>query len=65
MPKVTKIKKKVSKTKAKEIKQTSKKTLKPVAKVKEATKAPIKISANYVPKDTENICVINTKYILE
>ncbi|MDC0417118.1 TraR/DksA C4-type zinc finger protein [Candidatus Pelagibacter sp.] len=53
MPKVTKIKKKVSKTKAKEIKQTSKKIVKPVTKVKEATKAAIKISVNYVPKDTE------------
>ena len=53
MPKVTKTKKKVSKTKTKEIKQTSKKIVKSVAKVKEATKAPIKISANYVPKDTE------------
>ena len=53
MPKVTKTKKKVSKTKAKEIKQTSKKIVKPIAKVKEATKAAIKISANYIPKDTE------------
>jgi DnaK suppressor protein len=53
MPKVTKTKKKVSKTKTKEIKQTSKKIVKSVAKVKEATKAPIKISTNYVPKDTE------------
>jgi DnaK suppressor protein len=53
MPKVTKTKKKVSKTKNKEIKQTSKKTVKSVLKVKEAAKAPIKISANYVPKDTE------------
>jgi len=53
MPKVTKTKKKVSKTKTKEIKQTSKKTVKSVVKAKEATKAPIKISANYVPKDTE------------
>jgi DnaK suppressor protein len=53
MPKVTKTKKKVSKTKTKEIKQTSKKTVKPVAKTKEEAKAPIKISANYVPKDTE------------
>jgi DnaK suppressor protein len=53
MPKVTKTKKKVSKTKTKEIKQTSKKIVKPVAKVKEVTKATIKISANYVPKDTE------------
>ena len=53
MPKVTKTKKKVSKTKTKEIKTTSKKIVKPVAKVKETTKAPIQISANYVPKDTE------------
>jgi DnaK suppressor protein len=53
MPKVTKTKKKVSKTKTKEIKKTSKKIVKSVAKVKEAIKAPIKISANYVPKDTE------------
>ena len=53
MPKVTKTKKKVSKTKTKQIKQTSKKIVKPVVKVKETTKAPIKISANYVPKDTE------------
>ena len=53
MPKVTKTKKKVSKTKTKEIKQTSKKIVKSVTKVKEATKAPIKISANYIPKDTE------------
>jgi DnaK suppressor protein len=53
MPKVTKTKKKVSKTKTKEVKITSKKTLKPVAKAKEVAKAPIKISANYVPKDTE------------
>src|SRR5210317_1659982 len=53
MPKVTKTKKKVTKTKIKEVKITSKKTLKPVAKAKELAKAPIKISANYVPKDTE------------
>jgi DnaK suppressor protein len=53
MTKVTKIKKKVSKTKAKEIKQTSKKIVKSVAKAKEVAKASIKISANYVPKDTE------------
>jgi DnaK suppressor protein len=53
MPKVTKTKKKVSNTKTKEIKKTSKKIVKSVAKIKEAAKAPIKISANYVPKDTE------------
>jgi DnaK suppressor protein len=53
MPKVTKNKKKVSKTKTKEIKQTSKKSVKSVAKIKEVAKASIKISANYIPKDTE------------
>ena len=53
MPKVTKTKKKVSKTKAKEIKTTSKKTAKSVSKAKEVAKVPIKISANYIPKDTE------------
>ena len=53
MPKVTKTKKKVSKTKTKENKQSSKKTVKSVVKAKEVTKTPIKISANYVPKDTE------------
>jgi DnaK suppressor protein len=53
MPKVIKTKKKVSKTKTKEIKQTSKKTVKSAVKVKEVAKGPIKISANYVPKDTE------------
>ena len=41
MPKVTKTKKKISKTKTEEIKQTSKKTVKPVAKAKEVAKAPI------------------------
>ena len=53
MPKVTKTKKKVSKIKTKEIKQTSKKTVKSVVKAKEVVKAPIKISANQIPKDTE------------
>jgi DnaK suppressor protein len=53
MPKVTKTKKKVSKTKTKEIKTTSKKTVKSISKAKKVAKAPIKISANYIPKDTE------------
>ena len=53
MPKVTKTKKKVTKVKSKETKKTPKKTTKPVAKAKETSKAPIKISKNYVPKDTE------------
>jgi DnaK suppressor protein len=53
MPKVTKTKKKISMTKTKEIKQTSKKTVKSVVKAKEVAKTTIKISANYIPKDTE------------
>ena len=53
MPKVTKIKKKVTKTKTKEIKKTSKKTAKPVSKAKVIIKAPLKISKTYIPKDTE------------
>ena len=53
MPKVTKTKKKVAKVKSKETKKTQKKTTKPVAKAKETSKAPIKISKTYIPKDTE------------
>ena len=53
MPKVTKIKKKVTKTKTKEIKKTSKKTAKHVSKAKVIIKAPLKISKTYIPKDTE------------
>ncbi|MEK9887060.1 MAG: TraR/DksA C4-type zinc finger protein [Candidatus Pelagibacter sp.] len=53
MPKVTKTKKKVTKVKSKETKKTPKKTTKPVAKAKETSKAPVKISKTYVPKDTE------------
>jgi len=53
MPKVTKTKKKVTKVKSKETKKTPKKTTKPVAKVKETSKAPVKISKTYIPKDTE------------
>ena len=53
MPKVTKIKKKVTKTKTKENKKTSKKTVKPVSKAKVIIKAPLKISKTYIPKDTE------------
>ena len=49
MPKTTKVKKKVTKTKAK----VSKPKTKTVAKPKTATKAPIKISKTYIPKDTE------------
>ena len=49
MPKTTKVKKKVSKTKAK----VAKPKVKAVSKPKAVKKAPIKISKNYVPKDTE------------
>jgi DnaK suppressor protein len=49
MPKTTKVKKKVSKTKAK----VAKPKVKAVSKPKVAKKAPIKISKNYLPKDTE------------
>jgi len=53
MPKVTKTKKKVTKTKSKEIKKTTKKISKPITKTKITIKAPIKISKTYIPKDTE------------
>ena len=49
MPKTTKVKKKVTKAKAKVIKPKTK----TVAKTKTAAKTPIKISKNYIPKDTE------------
>ena len=47
MPKTTKVKKKVSKVKA------TKPKAKTIAKPKVVTKAPIKISKTYVPKETE------------
>ena len=47
MPKTTKVKKKVTKSKTKVTKP------KAVSKPKVAKKAPIKVSKNYVPKDTE------------
>ena len=49
MPKTTKVKKKVTKAKAKVVKTKTK----AVAKAKVDSKAPIKISKTYVPKDTE------------
>ena len=49
MPKTTKVKKKVSKSKAKVLKPK----VKAASKTKVVAKAPIKISKNYVPKDTE------------
>ena len=56
MPKTTKVKKKVSKSKAKVTKPKAKVTkpkAKAISKTRIVTKAPIKISKNYMPKDTE------------
>ncbi len=50
MPKTTKLKKKVSKTKTKTISKTKSKN---IIKTKEAIKGPIKISKTYVPKENE------------
>ena len=50
MPKIAKVKKKVTKTKAKNV---SKPKTKVVSKTKEVKKGPIKISKTYIPKDTE------------
>jgi len=50
MPKTSKAKKKVSKSKAKTVNQSKTKT---VLKSKVVTKGPVKISKTYVPKDTE------------
>ena len=49
MPKAIKTKKKVTKSKFKEIKKTPQKTTKP----KKVNKVPIKISKTYAPKETE------------
>ena len=50
MPKTTKVKKKITKSKSKKIvKQKPKK----ISKSKQAPKGPIKISTTYVPKETE------------
>ena len=53
MPKTTKTKKKVTKTKSKVIKKNLRKTPKPIIRIKETSKPPIKISKTYIPKDTE------------
>ena len=50
MPKISKVKKKVSKTKSK---STSKAKTKVTSKLKSVPKGPIKISKTYIPKDTE------------
>ena len=52
MPKTSKVKKKVVKTKTLN-KVKSKPTKKPSVKSKEINKNPIKISKNYLPKETE------------
>ena len=56
MPKTTKVKKKVSKVKAKAVKKTkvvAKAKTKVASKPKVVAKAPIKISKTYIPKETE------------
>ena len=50
MPKIAKVKKKVTKTK---VKNVSKPKTKIVSKTKEVKKGTIKISKTYIPKDTE------------
>ena len=50
MPKTSKVKKKISKTKNKTDKKPKTKS---VSKPKEINKGPIKISKTYVPKDSE------------
>ena len=50
MPKTSKVKKKVSKTKSKAINKTKSKI---TNKIKVVAKSPIKISKTYTPKDTE------------
>ena len=52
MPKTSKVKKKVSKTKTKIVSKPKPKA-KAISKVKEVSKGPIKISKTYIPKDTE------------
>ncbi|MDC1167216.1 TraR/DksA C4-type zinc finger protein [Candidatus Pelagibacter sp.] len=53
MPKVTRTKKKVIRTKIKKVKKTPKISAKSPTKTKEVIKVPVKISKTYVPKDTE------------
>ena len=50
MPKTSKVKKKISKVKSKTVNRTK---VKVSSKPKIAIKVPIKISKNYIPKDTE------------
>ena len=60
MPKISKVKKKVTKTKTKtktsqktKVKAASKPQIKIAVKSKEVSKGPIKISKTYIPKDNE------------
>ena len=53
MPKITKTKKKVVKTKSRSVKKNPKKRAKLVTKTKLQVKTPLKISKSYVPKETE------------
>ena len=62
MPKTSKVKKKVSKTKAKTVSKSKTKTL---SKPKEVAKGPIKISKTYIPKDTEKYMCEKHKVFLE
>ena len=50
MPKTTKVKKKIKKTKPKSVKKPK---IKVLTKPKETNKGPVKISKTYTPKDTE------------
>ena len=50
MPKTSKVKKKVTKAKTKTVTKAKPKT---ISKTKEISKGPIKISKNYIPKETE------------
>ena len=62
MPKTSKVKKKVSKPKAKTISKSKAKTLN---KPKEVAKGPIKISKLIFQKILKNTCVKNTKFFSE
>ena len=74
MPKTTKAKKKISKTKAKTVtkpktvsksKTISKPKTKTLSKPQEVVKGPIKISKTYIPKDTEKYMCEKHKVFLE
>ena len=62
MPKISKAKKKVSKVKSKPVVKTKAKA---AIKPKIVAKGPIKISKNYIPKDTEKYMCENIRYFSE